>query len=187
MSSPRLQSLSLAILFAAASLAAAQSAAVDPTLVSRAGAGDAAAQLSVGLAIEKNDAAPPDYVQAAAWYRRAADQNNAEAQFRLAALYRDGRGVTRDMAAAAEWYHKAAELGNASAQGTLAILYSMGQGVPHSDVEAYYWFALAAAAKGPEQEHYAANRQSMAARITADELADAQERVNRWVAAHPRP
>lgn len=167
--------------------AIAQTASIDPALLAKANAGDAAAQLAVGEAYENLGEPKPDYAQAAEWYRKAADKDNAEAQIRLAALYRDGRGVNRDMAQAAAWYRKAAEQGNVSAQGTLGVLYSVGQGVAHSDEDAYYWFALAAAVKGPDQEKYAANRQSMAARITADELADAQDRVAKWIAAHPRP
>lgn len=164
-----------------------QAPAIDPALLAKANAGDAPAQLAVGETYEKGDGAKPDYAQAEAWYRRAAIQGNSEAQLRLAALYRDGRGVRRDIAEAAAWYRKAADSGNVIAQGTLGILYSVGQGVPHSDVDAYYWMALAAAVKSPDQEKYAANRQSMAARITADELADAQDRVAKWIAAHPRP
>jgi uncharacterized protein len=166
---------------------AAQAPGIDPALLAKANAGDAPAQLAVGVTYERGDGAKPDYAQAESWYRRAAIQNNSEAQIRLAALYRDGRGVKRDVVEAAAWYRKAADSGNVIAQGTLGILYSVGQGVPHSDVDAYYWLALAAAVTGPEQEKYAANRQSMAARITADELADAQDRVAKWVAAHPRP
>jgi TPR repeat protein len=90
------------------------------------------------------------------------------------------------MAQAAEWYRKAAEQGDADAQATLGVLYSLGQGVPHSDVEAYYWLDLAAAVKGPNQEKYAANRQMIGTHITADELADVEERVAKWLAAHPR-
>jgi TPR repeat protein len=90
------------------------------------------------------------------------------------------------MAQAAAWYRKAAEQGNVLAQATLGLLYSMGQGVPHSDVEAYYWLDLAAAVKGPDQEKYAANRQMIGTHITADELAEVQERVAKWIAAHPR-
>jgi TPR repeat protein len=181
------RAISIGLISVATAGAAAQTAIVDPALLTKANAGDAAAQLAVAEAFEKSDAAKPDYAQAATWYRRAADQNNSEAQIRLAALYRDGRGVERDIAAAANWYRKAAEQGNASAQGTLGLLYSFGQGVPHSDEEAYYWLALAAAVMGPDQEKYAANRQSMAARITTDELADAKDRVAKWIAAHPRP
>jgi TPR repeat protein len=90
------------------------------------------------------------------------------------------------MAQAAEWYRKAAEQGDLTAQGTLCLLYSLGQGVRHDDVEAYYWLDLAAAVKGPKQETYAANRQLIGTRITADELDQVKERVAKWLAAHPR-
>jgi hypothetical protein len=184
MSTPLKRALLGGFLFAA--LAAGQTAAVDPALLAKANAGDAKAQLVAGEAYEKSGT-KSDYAEAAAWYRKAAEQNNIEAQIHLAVCYRDGRGVTRDMGEAAGWYAKAAELGNVSAQGTLGLLYSFGQGVPRSDSDAYYWFALAAAVKGPDQEKFAANRQSMAARLTADDLSDAQERVAKWIAAHPRP
>jgi uncharacterized protein len=106
----------------------------------------------------------------------------------LAALYRDGgNGFPRDMEQAAAWYLKAADQGDVTAQGTLAVLYSMGQGVPHDDEEAYFWFDIAASVKGPNQEKYAANRQMIGERITADELADVQDRVAAWKAAHPQP
>jgi hypothetical protein len=41
--------------------------------------------------------------------------------------------------------------------------------------------------KGPNQEKYAANRQMIGAHITTDELDEVQERVAKWLAAHPRP
>ncbi len=106
----------------------------------------------------------------------------------LAGLYRDGGGkyFARDMAQAAEWYRKAAEQGDVTAQGILGTLYSLGQGVPLSYPDAYYWLDLAAHAKGPNQEKYAANRQMIGAHITADELADVQDREAKWLAAHPR-
>lgn len=91
------------------------------------------------------------------------------------------------MEQAAGWYGKAAEQGDADAQATLGTLYSMGQGVPHDDAEAYFWFDLAADVKGPHQQKYSANRQMIGERITADELADVEERVAAWKAAHPRP
>jgi hypothetical protein len=90
------------------------------------------------------------------------------------------------MAQAVEWYRKAAEQGNAEAQATLGLLYSMGQGVAHNDVEAYYWLDLAAAVKGPNQERYAANRQMIGTHITVEELVAVQERVAKWLVAHPR-
>ena len=180
-------------------LAAAQSASpsanIDPDLLARANGGDAAAQVQVGehyaqaAATEHNrDRSAEEYQQASAWYRKAADQKSMDGELHLAALYRDGgNGFPRDMEQSAAWYLKAAEQGDVGAQGTLGVLYSMGQGVPHDDVEAYFWFDLAASVKGPSQEKYAANRQMIGERITADELADVQDRVAAWKAAHPRP
>jgi hypothetical protein len=127
-----------------------------------------------------------DYSQAAAWFRKAADQGSAVGQLQLAALYRDGKGVTHDMVQAAAWYRKAAEQGETTAQATLGLLCSLGQGVAQSDVEAYYWFDLAASAKGPKQEQYIANRQMIGTHITTDELAEVEDRVAKWLAAHPR-
>lgn len=171
----------------------AQTPAIDAALLAKANAGNADAQVQLGDSCaagsgqaRNSKQLAEDYRQAAGWYRKAADQGSVAGELRLAALYRDGRGVERDMAQAAEWYRMAAEQGDAGAQATLGVLYSMGQGVPHSDVEAYYWLDLAASVKGPDQEKYAANRQMIGTHITADELADVEERVANWLAAHPR-
>ena len=111
-----------------------------------------------------------------------------DGELHLAALYRDGgNGFERDMEQAAAWYLKAANQGDVVAQGTLGVLYSMGQGVAHDDSEAYFWLDIAASSKGPNQEKYAANRQMIGERITADELADVEDRVAAWKAAHPQP
>jgi TPR repeat protein len=164
-----------------------RNAGIDASLLAKANASDAAAQVRIGDAYVTGSGVARDYKQAAAWYGKAAEQGNMSSELRLAGLYRDGaKGFPRDMQQAAAWYRKAAEQGDVGAQGILGVLYSMGQGVPHNDVEAYYWFDLAAAVKGPDQEKYAANRQSMGARITADELEVVQERVAQWIAAHPR-
>jgi TPR repeat protein len=173
----------------------AETAKVDSALLAKANAGDAAAEVQVGeqyahaAAVEQNRSQiAEDYQQAAAWYRKAADQKSVDAELHLAALYRDGgNGFPRDMEQAAAWYLKAADQGDVGAQGTLGVLYSMGQGVAHDDVEAYFWLDIAASVTGPDQEKYAANRQMIGERITADELAAVQERVAAWKAAHPQP
>lgn len=172
------------LLQGSAQTGSAQTASVDPGLLAKATAGDAAAEVQVGAGY----AAQHDLQQAAAWYKKAADQDNPEGEIHLAALYRDGgKGFPRDMEQAAAWYRKAADQGDATAQGTLGTLYTLGQGVPRSDAEAYYWLDLAASVKGPNQAQYAANRQVVGTRITADELADVEDRVAKWKAAHPRP
>jgi TPR repeat protein len=175
--------------------APAESANIDAALLAKANAGDATAEVQVGEQYAHAGAtehfltvAAQDYQQAAAWYRKAADQKSVDGELHLAALYRDGgNGFPRDMEQAAAWYLKAADQGDVGAQGTLGVLYSMGQGVAHDDVEAYFWLDLAASIKGPDQEKYAANRQMIGERITADELAAVQDRIAAWKAAHPRP
>jgi hypothetical protein len=168
---------------------------IDAGLLTRANSGDPAAQVQVGeqyahaaAAEHYRTVAAQEYQQAAAWYLKAANQKSVDGELHLAALYRDGgNGFDRDMAQAAAWYLKAANQGDVGAQGTLGVLYSMGQGVPHDDSEAYFWLDIAASSKGPDQEKYAATRQMIGERITADELADVQDRVAAWKAAHLRP
>jgi len=167
---------------------------IDAAILAKANSGDAAAQVQVGEQYAHAGAtehyksvAAQDYQQAAAWYLKAANQKSVDGEMHLAALYRDGgNGFDRDMEQAAAWYLKAANHGNVLAQGTLGVLYSMGQGVERDDVEAYFWLDIAASSKGPNQEKYAATRQMIGERITADELTAVQDRVAAWLAAHPQ-
>ncbi len=179
--------LALALTPAFAQTPGSQKAGMDAALLAKANAGDAASQVLVGNGYAAGKDVARDYAQAAAWYKKAAEQGNVDGELHLAALYRDGaKGFPRDMEQAAAWYRKAAEQGDVTAQGTLGVLYSIGQGVERSDVEAYFWLDLAAAVKGPNQAQYAVNRQLIGTRITADELAEVEERVAKWLAAHPR-
>jgi hypothetical protein len=174
--------------------ASAPSLNIDAGLLAKANAGDPGAEVQVGEHYahaagreQSQSQIAEDYQQAAAWYRKAADQKSVDGELHLAALYRDGgSGFPRDMEQAAAWYLKAADQGDVGAQGTLGVLYSMGQGVAQDNVEAYFWLDLAASIKGPDQEKYAANRQMIGERITADELAAVQERVAAWKATHPQ-
>jgi TPR repeat protein len=189
----------LFLLATALSSAAAQAPAtpptpVDPALLAKATAGDVAAEVQAGDAYSAGNGSPrdarqraADYAQAAAWYRKAADQGNIAAQIHLAELYRDGRGVPRDMEQAVAWYRKAADKGDAGAQGSLGLLYSVGMGIPQDYIEAYYWLSLAAAVPGPNQARYVTNRQSVGEHITTDQQSAVEDRVAAWKAAHPRP
>ncbi len=178
----------LAIAFALALIQApAQTAGIDPALLAKANGGDAAAQVLVGENYAAGKGVAPDLQLAANWYRKAAGQGSIAGEMHLAELYRDGgAGFPRDRSQSAAWYGKAAEQGNVDAQGTLGVLYSIGQGVPQSYVEAYYWLDLAAAVKGPRQQQYAANRQMVGTHLTVDEVTGIEQRVAKWLAAHPR-
>jgi len=88
-----------------------------------------------------------DYTLAAFWYRKAAEQGSAAAQYSLANLYHNGQGVTRDHTEATFWWCKAAEHGNADAQWWLGIAYYYGKGVPQDYVMADLWYRKAAEQK----------------------------------------
>ena len=63
-----------------------------------------------------------DEAEAVKWYRKAAEQNDAEAQYNLGICYANGQGVAKDEAEAVKWYRKAAEQNDAAAQCNLGCL-----------------------------------------------------------------
>ena len=113
---------------------------------------------------------PQDYAEATKWYRLAAEQGHADAQFNLGRMYANkvsnwvarlraslDLGVPHDDAEAVKWYRRAAEQGHAGAQFNLGVMYankasswvarlraSLGLGVPQDGVQAYKWFDVAA-------------------------------------------
>jgi TonB family protein len=84
------------------------------------------------------------YAEAMAWYSRAADKGDAEAQNAIGYLHQQGWGVTQDYAKAMVWYRKAADQGNAQAERNIASLYEKGLGVPQDHSEAEAWYKKAA-------------------------------------------
>lgn len=78
------------------------------------------------------------------WYRMAADQGHAPAQFRLGELYENGDGVPKDAAEAFRWYRRAAEQGFARAQFNLGGAYQRGIGTAANAEEAARWYRKSA-------------------------------------------
>jgi TPR repeat protein len=60
-----------------------------------------------------------DDKEAMKWYRRAADQGYADAQYNLGVMYGQGQGVEQDFKEAVKWLQKAAEQGHVEAQRVL--------------------------------------------------------------------
>ena len=85
-----------------------------------------------------------DNSEAARWYRKAAEQGYAIAQFNLGIMYELGKGVKQDYEEAVKWYRLAAEQGHAAAQNSLGYMYSNGKGVTQDKSEAVKWYRLAA-------------------------------------------
>ena len=79
------------------------------------------------------------------WFRMAADQGHAQAQFNLGFMYDNGHGVAQDYSAAMKWFRMAADQGHAQAQGSLGGMYCYGHSVPQSTSEALRWLHKAQA------------------------------------------
>jgi hypothetical protein len=97
--------------------------------------------LSLGCAAAE---VPQDAVGAAKWYRKSAEQGNAETQYELGDCYREGKGVPQDAVEAVKWFRKSAEQGNMSGQCALGHAYDTGEGVPQDDAEAVRWYRKSA-------------------------------------------
>ena len=76
--------------------------------------------------------------------RPAAEQGDANAQYRMGIYYQQGLGVPQDYAEAARWYRRSALQGHANARFGLGALYLAGLGVRRDPSEAARWFRLAA-------------------------------------------
>ena len=85
-----------------------------------------------------------NYSEAAKWYTKAAEKGHAAAQYGLANMYRNGRGVPQDTDVGMKWHLKAAEGGDAAAQNHLGFMYYYGRGVPQIYAEAVKWHRRAA-------------------------------------------
>jgi len=77
------------------------------------------------------------------WLELAQD-GDAEAQFRLARLYVDGKGIDADASEAVKWYRLAAAQGHARAQAGLGFMLHSGRGVEPDIAEAIEWYRKAA-------------------------------------------
>ena len=99
--------------------------------------GDNAAQKAMGdYFYEIND-----HDEAFSWYRKAAENGHAKAQWHLGVRYFSGCGVKKDMSQAENWFRKSAEQGDAGGQSGLGGCYLAKQDFAN----AKHWFEKAVA------------------------------------------
>ena len=116
----------------------------------------------------------PDSAQAGAWYRKAAEQGHALAQFALALRYDTGHGLMRDYNQALAWYQKAAAQGHARAQFNVGLMYYSGQGTAPDMAQAWLWLSMAERGGVSAAARYL---QNAAGRMDPPQLALLRERV----------
>jgi hypothetical protein len=148
--------------------------------------GDANCQNSLGLLYLAGEIIPggvkADPVEAARWYRLAAEQNHTEAIQHLGMLYMTGQGGNADPAEGARWFRKGAELGNPEAQWTLGLCYEKGRGVMKDLVQAYaLYIAAADGAENPKQkEGMSERREKLRKELTQAQLQEAEALSREW-------
>jgi hypothetical protein len=145
---------------------------------------DAATQSSQGSGSDSGRGVPKDRSQAAAWYRRAAEQGDAKAQFNLGLMYRYGSGYSPGLKRWVEAFGPAPGHAGETAPGSPAARYNPGSKIPKDHIEAHKWMSLAAArATGGDQKRFADARDSLAEVMTPEQIAEAQKRASEWTAA----
>ena len=150
-------------------------------------AGDADAQLVLGLMYSIGEGVEQDLKEAVKWLQKAADQRNAKAQYMLGNMYNKGEGVPQDFKEAVKLYRKAAEKGGAFAQYNLGIGYAKGQGVLLDYVAAYTW-ANIAIANGIDVKKFKVNKfkELLEKKMTPEQIAKAQELSKEMVKKNPK-
>ncbi len=139
----------------------------------RAEAGDAEAQVELGLACRSGKGVDKDPVEAVKWFRKAAQQSHPRGLYHLGFCHYAGVGVKKDKLEAVKWWTKAvvmgddmskqtlgsitgelsdlipeltkqAEGGDADAQFALGICYRDGLGIDKDNAESAKWLGKAA-------------------------------------------
>ena len=93
-------------------------------------------------------------------------------------MYYKGVGVSQNFTTAATWFERAADKGHVSSSYNLGYLFYKGKGVAQDYARAYMWYALAAArATGNHQARARTNRDTLAKRMTPQQIAEIFEQT----------
>lgn len=129
-----------------------------------------------------------DSAEGLKWLRKAAMAGVGPAQYQLGACNEWGIALPQDNSEAARWYGMAADRGVPAAQYRLGLLYINGLGVARDLVAAHMWLNLAASRLPPGEPRNAVAklRESIAATMTASQVAQAQLAARNWTPAEDR-
>lgn len=110
--------------------------------------GDPTAQNLLGELYDEAKGVSQNHGVAAAWFRKAADQGNASAQYNLGFLLENGFAPTDgqpwNSEEAAALFRKAAQAGHRFAQYRLGSMFLYGDGVEKNAAEGFSWLEKAA-------------------------------------------
>jgi len=113
-------------------------------LKAEASRGIPAAQVRLGIAYRDGHEVARDYAQALAWFRKAAEKDDAAALDNLGWMYEHGFGTSTDQAVAARYYRASADKGHAQGQWNLGRMYAETAWGRYDNAEAARWYRRAA-------------------------------------------
>ncbi len=144
-------------------------------------AGDANSQFGLGLLYGNGFGVDMIDEKALRWYGLAAQQGHADAEYNLAVMHLNGWGVPMNEIVAEKIFLMAAEQGTTEAQISLGLIYAADYSPLYNKEEAYKWLSIADQLgdlnAGPKRE-------DQAARLTADEVIEADGMVSIWFESH---
>lgn len=143
--------------------------------------GDANSQFGLGLLYGNGFGVDMIDELALRWYGLAAQQGHADAQYNLGVIHLNGWGVPMNEIVAEKMFLMAAEQGTTEAQISLGLIYAADYSPLYNKEEAYKWLSIADQLgdlnAGPKRE-------DQAARLTADEVIEADGMVSIWFESH---
>ena len=124
----------------------------------------------------------PDPDRAREMYRYAATYfGDPDAQYMLARIYLEGRGVSKDPRQAARWLRLAANKGQYQAQAKLGEMFFRGVEVPRQAARGLMWLMLARDAASVEEAWISDSYNSAVAKATDDERELALMYLRSWL------
>ena len=93
----------------------------------------------------------------------AAEQNDVDAQNRVALIYEGAYGGTPNFERAAAWYRRAAEAGYKPAQYSLGVMLEQGRGVEKNVLQALEWYRKASGIENDSLRLSSETQQELAA------------------------
>jgi TPR repeat protein len=137
----------------------------------------------MGYCFESGRGVQKDEEESVKWFRKAAEQNNANAQLGLANAYLRGTSLPKNEAEAVKWYRKAADQNIIRAQYNLAIIFAYGSVDLRDFPEAYKWM-LIAVANGDQNAK--SSIQDMEKLLKPEQIAEGQKRSKEFLSLHPK-
>ena len=104
------------------------------------GQGESGRLVPGGATVWTKFGVPRNPAEALKWYRKAAENGHAQAQYLMGKSYHSGKDVPEDHTQSVKWWRKAAEQGNPASQFNLGVMYLHGHGTHKDFVESARWF-----------------------------------------------